>query len=427
MVATIRASDSAEGASDATGGASAADADAARRYLELLRTTPSRSLGPFREFGGSSEPAELQELGRRVAAAVQRLDSHTYRAPSPWHAAAYLLDVCFLIGCGVSAEMTRGLQAPYEGSQGTPVFRGQATAAWEVRAGIYREPLDPDDWIALNIYTDAVASLFRDDESRMLGRYAHLAEAQHYGLRTHLLDFTADPRVAVYFACRDREIPDGVEAAVYFAPMNLLAGIGGAVVLPPPWVRRLYAQRGLFVDAAKLPNERNLGQGCLRMLFPRSAEFAETEFGEASKILEPPDPWYESAIAWARAKAKTFELDQADTLAPSLLHECGSPPFLWDSLRPAAMNDVLDDFTDMCEWLALKVKEGTYHYDLSSMDVLLQHNAPFLRSLRITWKIFAGQLGPASGAMRHDRRLAAMEAVARSVEDAARAGWLPPA
>jgi hypothetical protein len=301
-----------------------------------------------------------------------------------------------------------------------------------MKASIYRDPVDPNDWIALDIYAGAVAEMLQGDESRMLGRYAHLAEAQHYGMRTHLLDFTADPRVAVYMACRCGSASIQEEAVVYFFPLNVLAEIGGAVVLPPPWVRRLYLQRGLFVDCAKIPAGLDLQDRCQRILFPRSKDFTKSAIDGVSGDFEPPEPWYERAIAWARVRATTFELDQADMLAAEMRKECGDPPFVIDSLLLEKMADSLEQITDMCEWLTLKVVDGVYHFDLNSLDVLLQQNARFFRSVLATWKFLSAQFeGLSQGPMLNDRKLArklaALAAISQCVEEAARSGRLPRA
>lgn len=62
----------------------------AREYLSLLRSKSGKNRGPLRWLGSREEHRLASELGERALAAVTSAGEKTWRAPSPWHAAAWL-------------------------------------------------------------------------------------------------------------------------------------------------------------------------------------------------------------------------------------------------------------------------------------------------------------------------------------------------
>jgi hypothetical protein len=224
----------------------------------------------------------------------------------------------------------------------------------------------------------------------------------------------------VLFACRDAETNPGQQVVVYGIPFNELASLGGAVVFSPPWVKRLYAQRGFFLDCSLLSTELDLRDRCFRLLFPPDEHYMNSVFPEGAEALLPPDPWYEHAIRWAREtvhKASHFQWVQPHV--ELLQRECGFPPFFWDALLPTAMNESLDGFVDMCEWLALKALNGKLTYDCDAITSMWRHNEPLFRSHRVLWKFMNNQFPSiGAGSLRLDRMTAAMEAITICVEEA---------
>lgn len=404
--------------------ADAASSSEAREYLRLIQTVPAELIGPHRRFNDPAKDAvAIRALASRVTAAVVRADERTYLAPSPWHAAAWLLDVAALAGQEATVDADSGLKSPFAPKYGAPVFRGQGDPDWRLTPGALREPRDPLDAPALELFIAAVAGLFEivAEDTRMNGRHVHLAAAQHYGMRTPLLDFTADPRTAVFFANEGARPDRDRRVAVYGIPLMVLASLGGAVVLPPPWVHRLYAQRGLFLDCVGMPADLDLRELCFRVLFPLDDAFASSILPGGVEVLLKPDPWYEKAVAWARETARATAAP-ADIGRPAnaLKRDCGVPPFMWDAIMPAAMKPSLDGFVDMCEWLALKAIKGTLTYDCGPIVAMWRHNEPLFRSHRVLWKLLNrefGNLGPE--ALRQNRMLAALEAVTACVEEKA--------
>jgi len=205
---------------------------------------------------------------------------------------------------------------------------------------------------------------------------------------------------------------------VYGMPFNVLAELSGAIVFPPPWVKRLYAQRGLFIDCSKLTPGIDLRDLCFRMLFPPDERYGSSMFPEGAQSLLPPDPWYARAIKWARDTVQSGEPSQWPAPPVEMLRrECGIPPFFCDALDPNAMMESLDGFVDMCEWLALKTLKGTLTYDCTAIIHMWQHNEPLFRNYRVIRKVMSNIFqNVGQKTLRQNRIMAAMEAITMCVE-----------
>lgn len=106
------------------------------------------------------------------------------------------------------------------------VFRGMSDISWSLLPGIFRKypEKQTSTKIAGASYSGKIYSVneyeilshFRKEASGLLSHispkddFTWLQYAQHYGVPTRLLDFTANPLVAMYFCCQSESETDGV-------------------------------------------------------------------------------------------------------------------------------------------------------------------------------------------------------------------------
>lgn len=106
---------------------------------------------------------------------------------------------------------------------GSFVYRGMPDAAWEVESSAYRRlrqsqrtlpPMPILQSYIKRLLRNARARRFQEHEGKRLTNLELLAELQHYGAATCLIDFTSNALIALWFASRDedRQMPGKVVA-----------------------------------------------------------------------------------------------------------------------------------------------------------------------------------------------------------------------
>jgi hypothetical protein len=186
-------------------------------------------------------------------------------------------------------------------------FRGQRCSAWPFGSSLQRkdasaQQIEQRATIALSEY---FGSMFvrNEDVASNTGR----CFAQHYGIATDLIDISCDPDVAVWFATRSEgarcphDDPRGAIRAVSWAAQRGYADT--SFLLAPPFVRNLYTQRGLFIDASST-NGSFTGKFALEVRLPRetaAGKFEVIRNGQAVDVWpQPVDAEGAELIQWAR-------------------------------------------------------------------------------------------------------------------------------
>lgn len=106
------------------------------------------------------------------------------------------------------------------------IFRGMRNKEWSLLPGLFREYSEPqkssivvDGSYSGRVYSkneNEILSHFKKEAGGFLPNipqsddFVWLQYAQHFGVPTRLLDFTANPLIALYFCCKSESEEDGV-------------------------------------------------------------------------------------------------------------------------------------------------------------------------------------------------------------------------
>ncbi len=211
------------------------------------------SLGPV--IRPAKRPDEFKELYNILAFGLDeysdQFEKPIVSLPSPWHAAFYL--------SVLQSECITRLA-------GHPLFRGHADSAWELKPTIDRTPNGSIERLSqiaeslaftellFNLHIGIVyfGSLGSDlNFSLNLPRSSYAPVVQHYGCSTHLLDFTTDPTVAIYFATRNVKNRLSDKCCVFTFIIDESSGVAENIHLKlvPPMFERPYLQKGVFLQS----------------------------------------------------------------------------------------------------------------------------------------------------------------------------------
>ena len=117
------------------------------------------------------------------------------------------------------------------------LYRGLADADWEVESSAYRRirvsqeeplPVTFQNYIEQLLNTSGLQG-FRYQHDRKLSDLELLAELQHYGAATCLIDFTENALIALWFACREELHKDGKVVAMATDDLDKFSTVNGFV------------------------------------------------------------------------------------------------------------------------------------------------------------------------------------------------------
>lgn len=351
----------------------------ARAYLkELSRRTVERKgsiqiLRPEDQYDH-----ELNRLRDSVIDAIERTDPRTWRAPTAWHAAAWLRNVAHQAATEPITQEDDSVV-----SNGCLLFRGQRDSRWNLKSALERSE-DPGNHMAAAVLFARIMSThwLYEEVPSTFDETVHIGTAQHYGvIKTPLMDFTADPATALFFATHGAEDRD--EAVVYLLPIHPALDRGLLVYLAPPWVQRIYRQRGVFIDIRGMSSEE-IEAHCFRITFPVDHELISSGYVPSHEEIYPEDRWLEAACKWVLGIVRDREGEDWRKVI-------GEPPFKHDILLPKRLQDggYYEFILDIIQYMALRAdpETGTFHMDGSALAALSRQNSGVFLSFRLAVQV----------------------------------------
>ena len=226
-----------------------------------------------------------------IASRVKQDDDHLYTCANIREALAWLR-----VGPFSGVTNVNGIFGYY--NKKNYIFRGQKNAVWQISSTISRSDNKEKDQLATKLFaglcTLYINSVLKSDILRMGPAFNEgfgICAAQHYQLKTNLIDWTVQPEIAVSFA---NDISgENEKGKIFMIETGKCIDLGLKVIIPPPIIKRLYLQRGLFIEHVPETLEE-LNKHIITIEFPhREYEIKNTLDYIAGDIeLQPEDEWF---------------------------------------------------------------------------------------------------------------------------------------
>jgi len=341
-----------------------------------------------------NENEKYMEKELELASNVTLLNEKCWLANSAREALAWLrVNIDWPSSVVAYREVSKGVEVKLAQR---PFFRGQSNSTWAPIAGLYR--ISEKDRMMANTAACIMAAVV-DIEFETLWSVdgaqnwppvqqgAGYAAAQHYGMKTTLLDWTVNPSVAVDFATSNS---DYEKAAIFCLPIDQASELGLKIKLPPPYINRLYLQRGVFIDLSTT-NVEDLSKASWKIEFPVEPHLPVSGVdNEENRIfninLLPEDKWFKKLKKWSNEKAQ--EISSEQNLTPIKLsfefakHHGHHPSLLnYSDLSSFYAHDIYKIIQDYIDRLARRNTNTGYCYDPKILNLIKRDNQKFFEWL----------------------------------------------
>ncbi len=351
-------------------------------YQEFSESADFQFFGSQPAFNSEKVSAEI--LNQRISepvAEIAAVDRRIYACPSPWHAVLLLL------------VLQHRSQSKSDDRRESMVFRGQGDYRWPLVPSILREGVNWDvELTSLKLFTQVMERLFkreRDLNAALvpfppIDQFVYEAAAQHYGIRTGLLDFTTDPSVAVAFANGSRT--QGDVATVFCLSYHEGLEHGLRVILPHPYFTRLFVQRGVFVDTADLRDGGPSRKIFTEVRFPKYPGFQVYRHRTTVDLL-PLEPFFDKLIANIRRRAQEGVTEFDDDSCERILSDAGVSPLRAQfETRRRVISDSYFELLQMVYTIAvIGIPGRKTAIDAISLKNLVNDNMGLLKSFLRLW------------------------------------------
>jgi hypothetical protein len=349
----------------------------ARRYLELITDPPVQHSGPFHLFNPEADLPTISALGDEVIGSIVAVDERTWRAPSVWHAAAWLMNIAGGAAEGKEIYPRSEGHPPGVSFQEALLFHGTADTDADLIPSLFMSDDRGREGEALVRFMLAMEAVNETGKLPTVTADAYVGVGNHYGLSTYLIPMNLDPLVAVSHAVREAE--PGAEVVVYWMAFDKITSLGGKVSVPPPWAERVQAQKELFVDFNDV-NMTDVKGECSWLLFPAEGSYLDFEFLLGEDEPDPDERWFEAARRWAAEsplEVADASVSEVRRYADELYRQIGSPHFIDAAFISRHAGHWRARFADLLKWLMLKRGEQFY-ISCAPVRLLLPHTLGLL-------------------------------------------------
>lgn len=360
----------------------------ARRFYEEFHKINPPKLGPYLDPRKVTDDqltdlkALHRDLWNKIHQDIEQFNNNPIKGeidvPSPWHAWAFLTQL------NITLLATEGKQAGVPEHFPVPVYRGQANDAYPPIPSLYRPTtkrcLEVDKLSAFSFLFDQ--DFLWENFEIEIPHFNSKAAAQHYGIKTDLLDITADPSVAVYFASTSKDRKRGEWASVFLFDLSKFLEKDVEFIFPPPVVERLYLQVGSFLGFSE--TDDNLGQYNCKIRFPFDPEFQLMDGLNQREILIT-DDWFERAVDWSTnwavsGKPLPKKMSDRKKLISDAYEQIGYPNIYKKYEIPEmVLAHWADNFEDMVYWYAIRIQDDQEGLLSNVVDGITRNNCDLVR------------------------------------------------
>lgn len=364
----------------------------AKWIYEQLSLMKDQTLGPtLRMHPQYFDVYDVVQVGleRIIGGKREETFNTVIEVPSPWHAVLTL----------------ESLQHHLSLAKQRAIFRGQSDCTWDICPSIHRKGTDIDiENFKARLFCDILSAMSFNtlttfgNSSKMVLKVppaCYLAAAQHYGIKTNLIDYTPDPAVAVYFASMTSSARENKMASVYAIHLDQAFDNGCEIIIPPPFIERLHIQRGFFIKQAQ-PNEifDKSKYAMFEIRFPCDYEFQPFDVirrGIGRVNILPESPSMNAVLkivndTTASNNFKNLTDEQYSKIVESSAYSLKNE-FKEVYTYPIEMwAKYVDSFEDMLYWVAYYVDEKQEEVSLDSLIRIIDSNKDLVLSVASFYK-----------------------------------------
>lgn len=301
-------------------------------------------------------PDKLPRL-TKILNEVRQVDGKgEWVAPSAYHAALFLQQL---------AHRSQKIHKTY-------IFRGHGNLSWTFTPTLSRPGIDiAQEKKKIEAFCWLLGSYFNLSLlNRRAPDHIHVATAQHYQLKTCLLDFAFDPAVTVYFAATSGQEGDSV---VFFESFDKVMDAGARVILPPPFVERLYMQTGFFIEADQ-ETRQFLQENAMKIYFPKDPSFVCYRNAKVVDLWQD-DVWIRAMVKFTEEHYNEFDRYNPAGWLKAHMQELIQIP-VPGYLQEQSLHSVrwIEAFQEMLYWSAITYIDGNEHLNPDIVVFLAKNN-----------------------------------------------------